>query len=451
MDRLILHVGTHKTGTTALQQFFWMNRERLRARGVLYPEGFGTHHATLAAAVGQGNPGPLQGVLESREAAKAPTVLISSENFWRQAEKLAFVRERARQVTIVLYLRRQDHYVQSMYQENVKNPEKLGTKTFAEYYADFCRHDAKRIGRPLDWRLLVEGWVAAFGRENVVVRPYERGQFAGGSIFTDFLAAVGIPWDEGFELPPRDKENVGFSPEVVELIRLGNRGRTREEQVSLVATLAAALAAAPEERTGPKYNYLSPAERIALLTKAEEGNAWIARELLGRADGRLFLEPWPQPDEPWQPYHFDFRTVLPALVHLIAAQRQHTEQLEGLLAQAKGRMDALEGASRLSQAVEASRVRGVRSPAAMLRQWRDVKLVAASGLVDAAYYRQTYPDVASTGADPVEHYVTHGWMEGRNPSADFDTLRYLAEHPDALTAGRCPLVALAKQVGRHGG
>jgi hypothetical protein len=43
---------------------------------------------------------------------------------------------------------------------------------------------------------------------------------------------------------------------------------------------------------------------------------------------------------------------------------------------------------------------------------------------DAQYYLQTYADVASAGINPFEHFMFHGYKEGRNPSAEFDTKFY---------------------------
>lgn len=37
-DKIILHVGLHKTGTTSLQNYFGKNRKELKSLGVLYPE-----------------------------------------------------------------------------------------------------------------------------------------------------------------------------------------------------------------------------------------------------------------------------------------------------------------------------------------------------------------------------------------------------------------------------
>ena len=59
------------------------------------------------------------------------------------------------------------------------------------------------------------------------------------------------------------------------------------------------------------------------------------------------------------------------------------------------------------------------------------RMIEASGLFDAAYYRAQNPDVAATGADPAEHYLRHGAAEGRDPHPLFSTRFYLQHSPDA--------------------
>ncbi len=49
---------------------------------------------------------------------------------------------------------------------------------------------------------------------------------------------------------------------------------------------------------------------------------------------------------------------------------------------------------------------------------------------DDAYYCRSYADVAATGIDPFSHFAGHGWREGRNPSATFNTLFYRDYHLD---------------------
>ena len=51
-------------------------------------------------------------------------------------------------------------------------------------------------------------------------------------------------------------------------------------------------------------------------------------------------------------------------------------------------------------------------------------LIRASGLFDVDWYLATYPDVAASGMDPVDHYLQVGAALGYNPNPLFDTNFY---------------------------
>ena len=69
---------------------------------------------------------------------------------------------------------------------------------------------------------------------------------------------------------------------------------------------------------------------------------------------------------------------------------------------------------------------------------------------DAAYYLAHNPDVAAAGGNPLNHYMTYGWKEGRDPNAWFDTSYYLAQNPDVAASGGNPLLHY-EQYGWHEG
>ena len=69
----------------------------------------------------------------------------------------------------------------------------------------------------------------------------------------------------------------------------------------------------------------------------------------------------------------------------------------------------------------------------------NVRLIAASGLFDGAWYLSRYPDVSAAGVDPLLHYVRHGAAEGRDPNPLFDGDWYLKTNPDVRAAGINPL------------
>ncbi len=63
-----------------------------------------------------------------------------------------------------------------------------------------------------------------------------------------------------------------------------------------------------------------------------------------------------------------------------------------------------------------------------------------SGLVDAHWYKTSYPDVAEAEVEPVEHYFFRGAAEGRNPNRLFDSRWYCETNPDVAASGANPLL-----------
>ena len=72
------------------------------------------------------------------------------------------------------------------------------------------------------------------------------------------------------------------------------------------------------------------------------------------------------------------------------------------------------------------------------RRTEAIAALAKSGLFDAAYYLQRYPEV--TGTDPLIHYFDHGAAELKDPNPFFSTSYYLEHNPDVRAAGLNPLL-----------
>jgi hypothetical protein len=60
--------------------------------------------------------------------------------------------------------------------------------------------------------------------------------------------------------------------------------------------------------------------------------------------------------------------------------------------------------------------------------------------MDADWYRAMNPDVAASGADPADHFLRHGWREGRDPVPGFSVRDYLELYPDIAEAGINPFL-----------
>ena len=64
----------------------------------------------------------------------------------------------------------------------------------------------------------------------------------------------------------------------------------------------------------------------------------------------------------------------------------------------------------------------------------------AAQAFDQVFYLATYPDVAEVGADALDHFMTYGWREGRDPNAEFSVSGYLVAFPDVAASGANPFV-----------
>ena len=63
---------------------------------------------------------------------------------------------------------------------------------------------------------------------------------------------------------------------------------------------------------------------------------------------------------------------------------------------------------------------------------------------DTAYYLANNPDIARSLVDPLLHFLTIGWIEGRDPSPDFSVRYYLMRNKDVCKARLNPFVHYCK-------
>lgn len=81
---------------------------------------------------------------------------------------------------------------------------------------------------------------------------------------------------------------------------------------------------------------------------------------------------------------------------------------------------------------------------------KDYQVIARSPLFDSTWYLEKNPDVKAAGVDPILHYLTKGWKEGRNPSSLFDGNAYLRNYPDVEQAELNPLVHFVEHGNKEG-
>ena len=173
---MILHAGTHKTGTTSIQMVLDQNRTWLHERGYLYPKfrpGYG--HNALAHRLALTEREHVH-VRPAFEPASDHTLILSAEDFWgiirshedwnefchpnywqRRIEYLRRVRSALcdfEEIVILICFRRQDEFAASLYGTKILNGRFRGS------FRDF-----RSRSKPLfNYRRQLDAFRAAFDK-----------------------------------------------------------------------------------------------------------------------------------------------------------------------------------------------------------------------------------------------------------------------------------------------
>jgi len=97
---------------------------------------------------------------------------------------------KTRQVNVLVYLRRQDRYIEAVYLQKAKN---------ARFFGNLSDYIHKFQGSGSDYMQSLSGWMAS--NATLVPRVMERPKLIGQSVVTDALAQIGLPWEDVVEEP----------------------------------------------------------------------------------------------------------------------------------------------------------------------------------------------------------------------------------------------------------
>jgi hypothetical protein len=253
--RIVLHVGAPKTASTYLQRRLRANSERLRERGIFVPvlpqvAAMAGNAKLLATALSErpsltferAFPGidhrELKPAALARELLRdwkreAESVALSAENFRpNHAARMRELLPNDVPVVVVLFVRRQDRWIDSYFNQMIKTNEVACS--MSEFVAKLCDTEGERLCRP-DWFANYQAWKNAFGNCKVIF--YDE---VASDVFAAFLNAAGFePATDLIDIDPAQVSLNIF--ELAYLIELAQpiayedflRRRTASEKASL--------------------------------------------------------------------------------------------------------------------------------------------------------------------------------------------------------------------------
>ena len=233
----LLHIGPHKTGTTAIQGAFHLARERLADAGVVYP---GTGRQPLRSILAVTSQPALMGESRPRmahwdylvrevHAAGAQRVVVSSE-FFAEADDEAIRRVvddlGGPLVHVVVTLRPLTRILPSQWQQYMQNGYCM---PYLEWLEGILS-DPPRTPTPGFWvrhrhDKLITRWLTAVGPQNLTVVVVDESDRL--MLLRTFESLVGLP--AGFLKPEKSSANRSLTLGEAELARLINEEFKRRE------------------------------------------------------------------------------------------------------------------------------------------------------------------------------------------------------------------------------
>jgi hypothetical protein len=291
MLKFYLHIGTHKTGSTAIQRALEDKTKLLAHENIIclpmFPQARAfTYIEQADNDIIRGCREYLQSEISKHPAGEETRMVMSYEGFsgnpyagYDNASLIAPMLKAIMEgvdTRIVIYLRRQDAFIESLYTQSTHRGQSASFDEFLVRIKDAS----------YDWYRLIDSYAQCFGKDRIIVRLYDRRTLTGSnSLLESFAEIIGSSHLTEGDTPY--VVNPGYSRQATELARSVNPHLSYKEKKKLRFILQSTMAKKPLE----EYTYFEGASRRALLDRYADSNARVAREYVGDASGELFSPP----------------------------------------------------------------------------------------------------------------------------------------------------------------
>lgn len=336
MATLYFHIGTTKTATSSIQKFCKLNRKLLRRYGYAFPimpfcypriKPERNAHFLLSGPADQAvSPKQEQKFEERLETglsilhgclSKCDKVILTDEDCWRavnyaRINPLELLLEDAiahgYEIQVIVYLRRQDSFLISQWNQRVKSAG--SGKTFEEY----LEKNTSRFPLLADYAKTLDKIASLVGKDHITVRRFEPAAWVEGSIYLDFMNAIGMEMTAPFRYP-QSQVNIALKGNFLEMKRSLNRNPLLDNREN--EQFSAVIRSLSSQSGAEKPWMLSPEETQALLNQYEDGNSRVAREYIG--DGSPLFSADTDTPAKWQPVNGQLAGDLLAFVTVVTA------------------------------------------------------------------------------------------------------------------------------------
>lgn len=284
--KLYIHIGTHKTGTTAIQKVLKENVKSLKKENITYiPLVDQTKKLKYVNKVERELVSSNKKFLLSffKKNKKSKCFIWSFEGFsgdplkgYNNSEVIA---ESLRKITqginvkIIVYLRKQDQFIESLYTQMIHQGESYNF----EYFIKRFKND------DFNWYLFLNNYSKYFGKENIIVKQYDKEILKKRKgIINDFIGIIGV---QNLKIKKNKMiANKGYSRNALEIAKILNPKLNDDEKKVLRKFLKTQFSKKPFEN----YTYWNENHKKLLMNNISNSNSKVAKEYINNPSGILF-------------------------------------------------------------------------------------------------------------------------------------------------------------------
>ncbi len=295
---LYIHAGTHKTGSTAVQDFFYENRAKLAEDDIHYCHGAGmwgpnAHLLPISLVdpdlhlLGWPRLDPERiwhNIMADYHASGCTNLLLSSEFFtpeYLETELPNLYNLKAllgeNTVRFIFYVRPQDERLNSGYAQLVRSGVRALQQPFDEYI--------KASLKSHDYAWLLQEYEKVFGRDSLLVNRYHRDDFRNGDVCHDIVRVLGL--DSTQYLAAETERNETWHKDVVAFIQKSNAFPGNQFSIGQKDRFGHYVRAwfSPRERPSAHTNsgWIEPELHDQLVTQYRQSNLEVSERYLPKS------------------------------------------------------------------------------------------------------------------------------------------------------------------------
>jgi len=285
-QKIYVHIGMPKTGSSAIQAFLALNKKYLKNNGFSYPNHTGFKQAFQTSA---GNAAEISAWIKNENfemferfitKVRSKNVILSSEILFASLrdypEKFALFFSKY-DIKIICYIREMGDLVESVVNQRIKNHNLV----------DYSNIENNIAG--INYYHCLLNAIRYIDSKNIIIKKYQKESFYQGNIYADFMKILGLELSANINLPEKNV-NPSLNRDALEFRIIFNKVLFGKNNIQLKYRLNSELAHySVENQIKPICLLLSSEKRTKIKSNNREIEKKFIEIFFSNSDEDLFI------------------------------------------------------------------------------------------------------------------------------------------------------------------